>query len=380
MSNQDKVAAPTILIIDDDAGIRNLLKRAFEKSGYAVFTAQNGREGVETAIAKLPDLIVSDVMMPEMSGYELCQTLKQHPAAGTIPIILLTAKGDAESTVKGFEAGADEYIAKPFEMKEVLARVGRILRWVSQKQEQQPKISGSLDKMPLFDLLRFCEDHRISGVIHLTRQVHEGHKETTLTSEIHLKLGEISKIRLRDLDDLTEALDELMAWPDGAFRVAQEELLLPEEEVARKREEASDEAQPLAARLSAQLTEPLQSILAELQTESGDLDNAVITDASGALVSAIRGASAQTESATVSALVTRLADFHVQAEQELGLGPLSEGLILSEHGLMLIYLVEQLGALGVTALKENQGMLRWNCKEALEKITETLSKFPSLTE
>ncbi len=117
--------AATILLIEDDRNISELLQLYLEKEGYAVITAPDGRQGLEKFRAATPDLILLDVMMPVMNGWETCRAIR---AESQVPIIMLTAKSETDDKVMGLKAGADDYITKPFEMKEVLARIEAILR------------------------------------------------------------------------------------------------------------------------------------------------------------------------------------------------------------------------------------------------------------
>ena len=116
----------TVLVVDDNAELRHFL--ALRLAGrYRVLEAENGRLGVELAIAELPDLVISDVMMPEMDGIELAQALKENEETATIPLILLTAKSTKRDTVEGLEAGADDYLTKPFDTSELIARVAGLI-------------------------------------------------------------------------------------------------------------------------------------------------------------------------------------------------------------------------------------------------------------
>ena len=125
---------PLVLIIEDNADVVQYLKACLA-TDYQMAVATNGRKGVEMAIESIPDLIISDVMMPEMDGFEVCQNLKVDERTSHVPIILLTAKADVESKLKGLERGADAYLAKPFHKKELLVRVKKLLE-LRQKLQQ----------------------------------------------------------------------------------------------------------------------------------------------------------------------------------------------------------------------------------------------------
>jgi DNA-binding response OmpR family regulator len=115
-----------VLIIEDDEEIRAFLKQYLEKK-YLIYEAINGREGMEVAIAKHPDLIISDIMMPEMNGVDFCKALKNNIKISHIPIILLTAKTSLANQMEGAEIGADAYITKPFSPELLLLRIESLL-------------------------------------------------------------------------------------------------------------------------------------------------------------------------------------------------------------------------------------------------------------
>lgn len=117
-----------ILVIDDLPENVFLLQDRLENEGYEILTAYDGKTGINKAISELPDLILLDVMMPEMNGIEVCKTLVSNPSTVHIPIILVTAKAGAEDTKEGLEAGAFDYIKKPFNKVELLARVNSALK------------------------------------------------------------------------------------------------------------------------------------------------------------------------------------------------------------------------------------------------------------
>ena len=117
--------AKTILIVEDDRNIADLLRLYLEKEGYEVAIAYTGLKGIEKFREVQPSLILLDVMLPEMDGWSVCRTIRSE---SKVPIIMLTAKSETEDKVTGLKQGADDYITKPFEMKEVLARIEAVLR------------------------------------------------------------------------------------------------------------------------------------------------------------------------------------------------------------------------------------------------------------
>ena len=117
--------AISVLIVEDDNNIAELLQMYLEKEGYAVTIAPDGGQGVSKFRAIKPDLVLLDLMLPVMDGWAVCKTIR---AESQVPIIMLTTKGETSDKVSGLKGGADDYITKPFEMKEVLARIEAVLR------------------------------------------------------------------------------------------------------------------------------------------------------------------------------------------------------------------------------------------------------------
>ena len=114
-----------ILIVEDEANIRELLRLYLEREGYTVLEAENGVEGIKKWKSDKPDMLLLDVMMPVMDGWAVCKEIR---AESDVPIIMLTAKGETADRVSGLEMGADDYIVKPLEMPEVIARVRAVFR------------------------------------------------------------------------------------------------------------------------------------------------------------------------------------------------------------------------------------------------------------
>ena len=117
-----------ILIVEDEANIRELLRLYLEREGYTVLEAENGVEGIKKWKSDKPDMLLLDVMMPVMDGWEVCREIR---AESDVPIIMLTAKGETADRVSGLEMGADAYIVKPLEMPEVIARVRAVFRRIA---------------------------------------------------------------------------------------------------------------------------------------------------------------------------------------------------------------------------------------------------------
>jgi two-component system, OmpR family, alkaline phosphatase synthesis response regulator PhoP len=117
-----------LLVVEDDGDIRELISFNLEMCGYEVIRASDGQEGWEKARSEMPDLVVLDLMLPGLDGFEVCKRLKSENATRAVPIIMLTARSEEESMVKGLELGADDYVTKPFSPRVLVARVKAVLR------------------------------------------------------------------------------------------------------------------------------------------------------------------------------------------------------------------------------------------------------------
>lgn len=135
--------AKKILLVEDEANIRELLRLYLEREGYTILEAENGVEGVKLWKSEKPDMLLLDVMMPVMDGWAVCKEIRE---TSDIPIIMLTAKGETMDRVSGLEMGADDYIVKPLDMREVIARVRAVFRRMA-PDETPEKIS--FDKLTI---------------------------------------------------------------------------------------------------------------------------------------------------------------------------------------------------------------------------------------
>ena len=133
---------PTILIIDDDEKLNQLLKGFLSDFGFNTLTAVHPEEGLKKLKRKSPDLVILDVMLPAMDGFEVCKKIRQSSA---IPIIMLTARGELMDKVVGLELGADDYLPKPFEPRELVARIHSVLRRTKKIDDTRPQSFGRLE-------------------------------------------------------------------------------------------------------------------------------------------------------------------------------------------------------------------------------------------
>ena len=128
---------PRILVVDDEPDILNLLDYNLKKAGFKVLSAKDGPEAIDTARLRKPDLILLDIMLPDMEGTEVLKRLKTYDATRHIPVIMLTAKGEEVDKIVGFELGAEDYITKPFSPRELILRVRAVLKRASEPAEPQ---------------------------------------------------------------------------------------------------------------------------------------------------------------------------------------------------------------------------------------------------
>ena len=119
-----------VLIIEDSADIAELIKHYLDRAGYDTVVHGSGRDGLVAARQSPPDLVILDVMLPGMDGMQVCQALRAEPTTSGLPILMLTARGEEADRVRGLELGADDYVTKPFSPKELVARIGALLRRV----------------------------------------------------------------------------------------------------------------------------------------------------------------------------------------------------------------------------------------------------------
>ncbi|MFQ5900845.1 MAG: response regulator, partial [Thermodesulfobacteriota bacterium] len=136
------ISAERILIVEDDEDILNLLEYNLTKAGLKIMKARDGRHALKVAKGEMPDLILLDLMLPELDGIEVCKILKRDDSTGNIPVLMITAKGEEVDRVVGLEIGAEDYIVKPFSPRELVLRVKAILKRVKGKKTVKAKRHG----------------------------------------------------------------------------------------------------------------------------------------------------------------------------------------------------------------------------------------------
>lgn len=131
-----------LIVIEDEIDLQSVLEYNLKQAGYSVTLAGKGQDGLRLAQQHIPDLILLDLMLPDISGIDVCRSLKSQPATKAIPVIMVTARGEEIDRVVGFEIGADDYVVKPFSMRELLLRISAILR---RNRNEEPETGQIVD-------------------------------------------------------------------------------------------------------------------------------------------------------------------------------------------------------------------------------------------
>ncbi|WNR43551.1 response regulator transcription factor [Paenibacillus roseipurpureus] len=175
----------TIMVIDDDEKITSMLRRGLAFEGYSVVTATNGLEGLKQMLVTEPQLVILDVMMPQIDGWEVVRRVRE--SGSEVPILMLTAKDDISDRVKGLDLGADDYLVKPFALEELLARVRVLLRRRAERPEQ------TTNRLSFDDAILDLD----------TREVFRGEKLIELTTKefdlLHLFMQNPKRVLSRDI-------------------------------------------------------------------------------------------------------------------------------------------------------------------------------------
>ena len=152
-----------VVIIEDERDVARLLEFNLEQAGYKVETAGTGSEGLMAIRGQLPDVVVLDLMLPDTSGYEVCKAIRGEPKLADIGVLMLTAKGEAEDRILGLEVGADDYVVKPFVVREVVLRVTALANRLAERRARPSHSTGNTLKVGPIELDPVTHDVRISG-------------------------------------------------------------------------------------------------------------------------------------------------------------------------------------------------------------------------
>jgi DNA-binding response OmpR family regulator len=204
-----------ILIVDDNPHVLKLLRISLEKAGYEVHTAENGDQGLDITQKVKPDLIVSDVMMPETDGIEFCWMVRENSEIPMVPFIFLTSLSDKEMEIRGFRAGADEYLVKPVDRNVLLDKVRTLLnrakRVKSMDDEEAPQMKGfegNLADLSLAEVVQLLNLNKRSGTLEVI-----GEK----SGKIIFDSGNITFAQIEDIE-AEEAINKMVMYREGIFK------------------------------------------------------------------------------------------------------------------------------------------------------------------
>jgi len=209
-----KPTSKTVLIVDDEPLVRQTMELELKRAGYEVMIAADGKEALLAIQKKVPDLIISDIMMPTLDGYAFCRKVKDNPRTRTVPFLFLSAKSSREDRIKGYLLGAHRYITKPTSKQDLLRAVDVRLKDASLAQglmrQRSRLIKGDLTTVSVLSLMEFFYVGRWTGKLTLSKGEEQG--------EIVFKDAEVAGARLGRLHG-EQALEQLLAWDDGRFQI-----------------------------------------------------------------------------------------------------------------------------------------------------------------
>lgn len=229
------MGTPLILVVDDDEWIVAAVRVALQPRKYEIVSASDGWEGLSAAARRTPDVVLSDIVMPRMDGWTFVKQLRAKPALALVPVIFLTSQNAAEDFLKGYRLGADDYLSKPVDTKELDVRVAKAL----QQREallkihetiQKPggsaagSLKGTVDQMGLASLLSVLQLGRRTGILQLRRPPGEEGMLFLVEGSIH-KAETRGGVRRRN----HEAVYALLGWSDGMFEFSMTTLRTPDE-------------------------------------------------------------------------------------------------------------------------------------------------------
>ena len=201
-----------ILVVDDEPHFLKIMELQLTMRGYQVVTAGDGFDGFTAAIRERPDLILADIMMPTIDGYEFCTQIKAHPELKATPVIFLTAKTDQKSLAKGYSVGGARYITKPFDSEELMKAIDLRLKDADKAKKlyaNKAKIfSGKLELVSIFSVLDMFSLNRWDGSITIERTLDRGY--------IEIKSGAIARCTVNGRED-PDSLTIALGWSEGKF-------------------------------------------------------------------------------------------------------------------------------------------------------------------
>jgi CheY-like chemotaxis protein len=221
----------TILVVDDDEWSVRMVSSLLSARGYRITTAGDGQEGLIRARQAHPDLIISDVVMPDMDGWAFVKHLRADPAFAFVPVIFLTGLNTNEDRIKGFKLGVDDYLAKPFHVEELELRVANVLRRCSgrkgvteqtrnMKADDGVGVRGHLEQVGLTSILSMLAMERKSGVLVVSYKDPQTQKERI--GRMFLREGNVVQAKIDGAGALKnqEAVFQIVSWATGVFEFA----------------------------------------------------------------------------------------------------------------------------------------------------------------
>ncbi len=212
-----KVPTYKVLVVDDDPHLLNLLEIRLSEQGFDVTVASSANVALEKAQGNAPDIVIADIMMPGMDGYALCERIRGTEHLSNIPFIFLSALADTQDKVKGLRLGADDYLTKPFEFRELLARMeilldryARYRETFKRSEESEVATSGRIEDLGVIDLLQMLSFGQKTGEVYLESSGEQG--------VLYLAAGKLIAANYRNKHGLA-ALPTLLSWSEGTFKV-----------------------------------------------------------------------------------------------------------------------------------------------------------------
>jgi DNA-binding response OmpR family regulator len=213
------MAKSKILVVDDNAYLVDILSFSLEMENYEVLKAYDGEEALKIISETPPDLILADIMMPKMDGFELCKKTKEEPKTKDIPFLFLTAKGKLDDQLKGFSLGGDDYIVKPFNLNDLLKKIAKSIEQYKEKGSIVTDIppEGKISEIPIIKVLQLMKSNKQTATVTATTQKDVG--------KIYIKNGKIARAETSVSKDKA-ALELILTWKDGQFKI---ESAIPED-------------------------------------------------------------------------------------------------------------------------------------------------------
>jgi CheY-like chemotaxis protein len=200
----------TILVVDDSSTVRKLLKGELTKRGYLVLSAEDGEEGLATAIDTAPNLIISDINMPGMDGWEFCWHVRKHEDLRSIPFVFLSDRDEISDRVRGLEIGAEDYITKPFQVDDLIGRMEVVMSRTVKPAEGpnlESSLAGQLNTFNLPDLLQNINMLGKSGVLEIKRDE---------VAKVYIQKGEVINADAGAVSG-KKAFFRILTWKEGTF-------------------------------------------------------------------------------------------------------------------------------------------------------------------